>query len=95
MDPSILVRTRALLQAARLPTEPPAGMSAQAFKDLMAVDKKVREAAGRRVVVGGAVWVAGEGEGEAGGGGCLWTGQEPHQQLLGVCGDFKTGVRAA
>jgi hypothetical protein len=69
VDPSILVRTRALLQAARLPTEPPAGMTAQAFKDLMAVDKKVGEAAGRRVVVGG--WVGGW-VGKGGGGWWRW-----------------------
>jgi 3-dehydroquinate synthetase len=42
VDPSILVRTRQLLQRAGLPVEPPSTMTVDMFKQLMSVDKKVR-----------------------------------------------------
>jgi hypothetical protein len=45
IDRSLLDRTRALLQAARLPISVPPPMTVELFKSLMAVDKKVRVAA--------------------------------------------------
>ena len=52
----------ALLAAAKLPTRPPAGMTAATFKDLMAVDKKVQEGKLRLVLLRGPL------------GGCVVTG---------------------
>lgn len=62
IDRSILERTRALLEAAHLPVTPPASMSAQMFKDLMAVDKKVLAGKLRLVLLKGPL------------GGCVVTG---------------------
>ena len=40
VDPSVMARTKALLQKCRLPTEPPPGLSPARVMELMAVDKK-------------------------------------------------------
>lgn len=62
IDRSLLDRTRALLQAANLPVTPPEGMTAQMFRDLMAVDKKVLAGKLRLVLLKGPL------------GGCVVTG---------------------
>jgi len=48
-----LSRTRALITAAGLPTAPPVELSPQAFRDLMAVDKKVQNGRLRLVLLKG------------------------------------------
>ncbi len=62
IDPSILQRTRALLELAGLPVTPPAGMTVETFKKLMAVDKKVQAGKLRLVLLKGPL------------GGCVVTG---------------------
>ncbi|KIY91382.1 3-dehydroquinate synthase [Monoraphidium neglectum] len=62
IDRSILDRTRALLLAANLPVVPPPSMTAQQFRDLMAVDKKVLAGKLRLVLLKGPL------------GGCVVTG---------------------
>lgn len=62
IDPSILQRTRALLERCKLPVAPPASMTIQAFKDLMSVDKKVQAGKLRLVLLKGPL------------GGCVVTG---------------------
>ncbi len=63
IEPSLLERTRALLQAACLPVTPPAGMTRAQFRDLMAVDKKVQAGRLRLVLLKGPL------------GGCVVTGE--------------------
>lgn len=53
IDRSILDRTRAVLQAARLPTTVPPPMTSSLFKSLMAVDKKVAEGKLRLILLKG------------------------------------------
>lgn len=53
IDPSILQRTRALLESANLPVTPPESMTVQQFKDLMSVDKKVQAGKLRLVLLKG------------------------------------------
>ncbi|KAJ9522302.1 hypothetical protein V8C86DRAFT_2515656 [Haematococcus lacustris] len=55
IDLSILERTRALLQAARLPVVPPSLMTVQLFKDLMSVDKKVAAGKLRLILLRGSL----------------------------------------
>jgi len=62
IDPSILVRTRQLLQRAGLPVEPPSLMTVDLFKQLMSVDKKVQAGKLRLVLLKGPL------------GGCVVTG---------------------
>lgn len=62
IDPSILQRTRALLESANLPVTPPESMTVQQFKDLMSVDKKVQAGKLRLVLLKGPL------------GGCVVTG---------------------
>lgn len=62
IDPSILQRTRALLEAANLPVVPPPSMTIQQFKELMSVDKKVQAGKLRLVLLKGPL------------GGCVVTG---------------------
>ena len=45
IDEDVLVRSRALLERAGLPTEPPADMTAAQFLDIMAIDKKAVDGA--------------------------------------------------
>lgn len=53
LEPDVLARTRHLLEAARLPVRPPASMTAQAFAEHMAVDKKVLDGRVRLVLLRG------------------------------------------
>lgn len=62
IDPSILQRTRALLESANLPVTPPESITVQQFKDLMSVDKKVQAGKLRLVLLKGPL------------GGCVVTG---------------------
>jgi 3-dehydroquinate synthase len=61
IDDSVLRRTRDLLAACHLPTAAPAGMSAAAFSQLMAVDKKAARGFVRLILLRGAL------------GGCVFT----------------------
>lgn len=62
IEKSILDRTRALLECAKLPVRPPKGMTPAQFKDLMAVDKKVLSGKLRLILLKGPL------------GGCVFTG---------------------
>jgi len=53
LDDTSVARIRALIETARLPTSPPAGLSRQRFLDLMAVDKKVQSGRLRLVLLQG------------------------------------------
>jgi 3-dehydroquinate synthase len=53
LDVDILVRTRRLLEAAHLPVQPPAAMTAKTFLEHMAVDKKVLDGRVRLVLLKG------------------------------------------
>jgi 3-dehydroquinate synthase len=62
IDQSIVERTRKLLERCNLPVVPPKGMTAQTFRELMAVDKKVSDGKLRLVLLKGPL------------GGCVVTG---------------------
>jgi 3-dehydroquinate synthase len=51
LDTTEVERVRALLQRARLPTEPPPALSAERFLELMAIDKKVADGRLRLVLL--------------------------------------------
>eukprot|EP00891_Asterochloris_glomerata_P000746 jgi/Astpho2/746/fgenesh1_pm.00016_%23_3_t len=53
IDHNILNRTRQLLEAAKLPTDPPKGMTSMDFRKLMAVDKKVLDGSLRLILLKG------------------------------------------
>ena len=53
LDRDALERTRALVEAARLPTDPPPGLAPERFRELMAVDKKVQSGRLRLVLLKG------------------------------------------
>jgi 3-dehydroquinate synthase len=53
LEPDVLKRARRLLEAAQLPIRPPATMTAKAFLEHMAVDKKVLDARVRLVLLQG------------------------------------------
>ncbi|BDA41939.1 3-dehydroquinate synthase, chloroplastic [Coccomyxa sp. Obi] len=53
IDSSIASRTKALLEKAKLPTEPPKGMTPEEFRKYMAVDKKVLDGALRLILLRG------------------------------------------
>jgi 3-dehydroquinate synthase len=53
IDATALARTRDLIAAARLPVDPPAEMATARFRELMAVDKKVRDGRLRLVLLKG------------------------------------------
>lgn len=76
IDRSILDRTRALLLAANLPVTPPPSMTAQQFKDLMAVDKKVLAGKLRLVLLKGPL------------GGCVVTGDFDPAKLDETLNEF-------
>ncbi|GBF95225.1 hypothetical protein Rsub_07940 [Raphidocelis subcapitata] len=76
IDRSILDRTRALLLAANLPVTPPATMTADMFKDLMAVDKKVLAGKLRLVLLKGPL------------GGCVVTGDFDPAKLDETLAEF-------
>ena len=57
-----LCRTVALLEKCKLPVAPEAGMTPQEFKDIMAVDKKVKDGQLRLILLKGPL------------GGCVVTG---------------------
>jgi 3-dehydroquinate synthase len=53
LEPDVLKRVQRLLEAARLPSRPPASMTAKAFLEHMAVDKKVLDGRVRLVLLRG------------------------------------------
>jgi 3-dehydroquinate synthase len=53
LEPDVLKRTQQLLEAAHLPSKPPASMTAEAFLKHMAVDKKVLDGRVRLVLLKG------------------------------------------
>eukprot|EP00193_Tetraselmis_chui_P000684 CAMPEP_0177757604 /NCGR_PEP_ID=MMETSP0491_2-20121128/3732_1 /TAXON_ID=63592 /ORGANISM="Tetraselmis chuii, Strain PLY429" /LENGTH=161 /DNA_ID=CAMNT_0019273267 /DNA_START=523 /DNA_END=1009 /DNA_ORIENTATION=+ len=78
IEPSITERARKLLADAKLPLQPPAGMSAQQFRDLMAVDKKVLDGKLRLILLKGEL------------GGCVVTGDFDPKALDETLDEFCT-----
>lgn len=78
IDKSLLDRTRRLVERARQPTAPPKEMTAEQFKSLMAVDKKVLSGQLRLVLLKGPL------------GGCVVTGdfdpKKLDETLAAFCG---------
>lgn len=69
IDQDLLDRTRRLMQRAKLPIEPPQGMTPSKFRELMAVDKKVLDGALRLILLKGPL------------GSCVFTGDFDAQAL--------------
>lgn len=76
IEPELLQRTRALLQAANLPVTVPAGMTRAQFRELMAVDKKVLAGKLRLVLLRGPL------------GGCVVTGDFDAAKLEETLAEF-------